>query len=128
MNYTITITSVRVFPQIAGYANVIAKAGWTIDFEHNGFTSRGMGETTFNVDDIQSFTPFEEVTKEQLVGWIIEREGGQQFIDMLTQIHGAAISAKALDAATQPASMPFVQPPSPPVLTYNLQPQAAGSN
>lgn len=121
MNYTINITSVRVFPQRGEYENVIAKVGWSIEFERDGFTSVGLGETAFDVDGIQSFTPFDQVTKEQLVSWVVEREGGQAFLNALAQVHGAAIDAKALDAETELADMPFVQPLAPPTLIYDLQ-------
>lgn len=121
MNYTINITFVRVFPQRGGYENVIAKVGWSIEFERDGFTSLGLGETTFDVDGIQSFTPFDQVTKEQIVAWVIEREGGQAFLNMLAQVHGAAIDAKALDAETEPADMPFIVPPPAPQVTYNIE-------
>jgi len=122
MNHTFKITSVRVFPQRGEYENVIAKVGWAIEFERDGFKSLGLGETSFDVDGIQGFTPFEQVTKEQIVAWVIEREGGPAFMAMLAQVHGAAIDAKALDAETQSMTLPFVEPPpAPGPIVYDLE-------
>jgi len=123
MNYTFKITSVRAFPQRGEYENVIAKVGWSVEFERDGFKSLGLGETSFDVDGIQSFTPFDQVTKEQIVAWVIEREGGPAFMAMLAQVHGAAIDAKALDAETQSMALPFVEPSpvAPPTIVYDLE-------
>jgi len=124
MNQTFKITSVRVFPQLGENENVIAKVEWTVIFERNGFTSVGAGTTLFDVEGIQGFTPFDQVTKEQLVSWVIEREGGQVFIDALSVFHSSMIAIQEIDAQTQSVSLSYVEPQSQspaPTIVYDLE-------
>ncbi len=124
MNHTFTITGARTIPEVGEHKNVLAKINWTIEFEKGGFTSLAAGETLLDVSAIDSFTPLEQVSKDQMVAWFVAKEGGDAFIEMLAGIHGKMIAAKALDAQSAPASLPFIEAPAPQQnrqISYNIE-------
>jgi len=124
MNHTFNITGARVIPQVGEHKDVLAKINWTVEFEKNGFKSFGAGETMLDVSAIESFTPLDQVSKEQMVAWLVAKEGGDAFIEMLTGIHGQMIAAKELDAGSVPVDLPFIAAPAPhqsQQISYNIE-------
>ncbi len=124
MKHTFTITDAKAIPQVGGHKDVLAQINWIIEFEKDGFTSIGAGETMFDVSAIKSFVPLDQVSKEQVVAWLVAKEGGDAFIEMLAGIHGKMIAAKALDAQSVPASLPFIEAPAPQQnrqISYNIE-------
>ena len=126
MNHTFTITGARSIPQLGGHKDVLAKISWTVQFERDGFKSIGGGETMLDVSTLNSVTPLDQVSKEQMVQWLVAAEGGDAFITMLSDFHGKMIDAKALDAKSVSVYLPFIAAPAPQQgyqITYNLEAQ-----
>lgn len=110
MTPTFRITGARAIPQVGDLTNVIAKVSWTVAFERVGFTSFGAGETVFDTGNIEQFTPIDNLSEAQVISWVISKEGGDQFLEMLSQIHGTNITAQEINAQTQPVALPFILP------------------
>ena len=124
MNHTFNITGARAIPQVGEHKNVLAKINWTVEFEKNGFKSFGAGETMLDVSAIESFTPLDQVSKEQMVAWLVAKEGGDAFIEMLSDMHGKMIDAKILEAQSVPLDLPFIATPAPQQsyqISYNIE-------
>ncbi len=124
MKHTFNITGARVIPQVGEHKDVLAKINWTIEFEKSGFKSFGAGETILDVSVIESFMPLDQVSKEQMVEWLVAKEGGDAFIEMLSGIHGQIIDAKILDAQSVPVDLPFITAPAPQQnyqISYNIE-------
>lgn len=127
MKHTFTITGARAISQVGEHKNVLAKINWTVEFEKNGFKSFGAGETMLDVSAIESFAPLDQVSKEQMVAWLVAKEGGDAFIEMLAGVHGQIIAAKELDAQSVPVDLPFITAPAPHQsyqISYNIEAQA----
>jgi hypothetical protein len=122
MNHTFHITGLFTLPTHGALSNVLAKVQWEIVFAQDGHESIAGGETLLDVDNIEQFTPFEQVTAAQVSDWVLTKEGGQTFIDMLTDIHKSILEQKAVDAKVVKATPSFqlAQPASVPSVTYDL--------
>lgn len=98
ITYTFKKLKILTNPAIVGYDNVIAKVVWQIEFTDGTSNSAGMGETEFQFSNPETFIPIEQVTDEVLEQWVIEKEGGVQFINMLKNIHAPMIEKKNKEA------------------------------
>jgi hypothetical protein len=122
MNHTFKIIGLHTLPAHGGHSDVLAKVNWEMVFTQDGHDSVSAGETMLDVDSISSFTPFAEVTEQQVEDWVIAKEGGAAFISMLEGIHGPIFARKALDAKTVIATPSFklAQPSAVRSMTYDL--------
>lgn len=73
ITYTWEITNLRKAPKLNDYDNVIVHVRWKkIGTDENGTTGEFQGATPFDAPPPgnPNFTPFEELTKEQVLGWV----------------------------------------------------------
>jgi hypothetical protein len=87
MNITPYIYRVGVRSKHQGQQNVVAEVFWALLFEDEGFESLASTHTLLEIKDLSSFTPIEQLTKEQIVAWCVEAQGGQPYLDNLTTYH-----------------------------------------
>ena len=78
---------VQVFENKEGYQNVIGLVRWAVEFQRGALVSRAGAETLLNTSIIQNFVPIEQLTKEQVLWWAFEAQGGQAFIDTISGYH-----------------------------------------
>lgn len=123
MNYTIKITEVYSIPESNGFKNMIPKVKWEIEFERNNFISLAVIETVLDIDNIENFTELEDLTKDQIVEWVLNKEGGDNFISMLKEIHSKALDDKEIASKAIRLDLPFVTTPvvQPINITYNIE-------
>jgi hypothetical protein len=53
-------------------------AHWTVNLEDQGESAGAYGSVGFSDPDPSSFTPYDELTKEQVVGWVKNALGEEQ--------------------------------------------------
>lgn len=71
ISYTWDITNMRKAPQLEGMDNVLVHVRWTkTGTDENGTTGVFQGATPLPLPTSGSFTPYEELTKEQVLGWV----------------------------------------------------------
>jgi hypothetical protein len=71
ISYTWDITNMRKAPTLEGMNNVIVHVRWTkTGTDENGTTGVFQGATPLSLPASGSFTPYEELTKEQVLGWV----------------------------------------------------------
>lgn len=78
---------VDVFPERDGLTNVIGRVFWAVVFERDGVASAGGAETLLAVDNIATFIPIEQLTKEQILEWAFEAQGGDAFVQQIQPYH-----------------------------------------
>jgi hypothetical protein len=112
MNINYIIHSVKAQPSVDGYANVITKVIWSISFSQSNIESIASVETVLDFDsqNTSSFIPVEQIDKETIINWVLEKEGGQGFLDILTPIHEAELQRKELESSLVELSLDFVTP------------------
>ena len=53
-------------------------AHWTVSLEEEGESASAYGSVGFSDPDPADFTPYDELTKEQVVGWVKDALGEEQ--------------------------------------------------
>lgn len=112
MNIDFEIHAVKALPAVGSYKNVVTKVLWAVVFSQNGAKSSAGVETFLDFDskNVGSFTPVDQLDKDTLVSWVLEKEGGRGFIDMLTPIHQSALTNNELEKSLIDVNLAFVTP------------------
>ncbi len=95
------LVRIGVQPQVNGKTNVVAHAQWLLAASRNGFSSTSFVDTLLPLGDLSSFTPIEQLTKQQILDWCIAAEGGQAFIDSLVEHHERILTAEERRAGVE---------------------------
>jgi hypothetical protein len=62
-------------------------AHWTASLEESGETASAYGSVGFGEPDPASFTPFSELTEEQVVNWVLAVLGADQVVSIEESLH-----------------------------------------
>ena len=92
---------------------VIGKVHWTVAIEDDGVVSMGGGDTILGAPSEDGFIAFENLTEQQLIDWVVAKEGGQGFVDMLSSLHQPNIARLKLERGMQEVVLPFALPAAP---------------
>lgn len=102
--YNWTIAQLECKPQEEGKTDVVVTAHWNVSATDGTHTTGAYGSQSFTLTEGADFTPFEELTETQVVGWVQEAMG----IDAVTTLQESL--DKQIDALANP---PIVTPPLP---------------
>jgi hypothetical protein len=113
--FTWTITQMKCLPQSEGETDVVIIAAWNC----NGVSVVGgetysadySGSASFSIDSSAPFTPFDQLTQAQVLGWVWQNPNLQSVVETNVQVQ--------LDRLANP---PIVTPPLPwvPALTEEV--------
>jgi hypothetical protein len=114
MNITRKLYGVGVKPQVGTHSNVVARVHWGLEFERDGFTSVAFIETFLNTSALESFTPIEQLSKEQVLQWAYDAQDGDRLIaeqsfhhDLMLQYEANRVGVVPYpDFPTDPTSSP----------------------
>lgn len=104
ISYNWTIAQLDAYPEKDGETDVVFAVHWTLngtDGTHNGGV---YGSTGVSLDPEAPFTPYAELTQDQVVGWVEAAMGEEQVASLKTNIAGQ------IEAQVNP---PVVTPPLP---------------
>jgi hypothetical protein len=87
------ILSVKAEPQLHGKESVVTYVFWAIEFEMDGHSNQAVIETHIHFDPESTFTPAQELTKEQILSWAIAEQGGDVFLEHLEHHHTLQLQA-----------------------------------
>lgn len=87
MQTKFTVRQIHVFPKRGNLTNVVGKVDWSVTFTKNSATSTGAGETLLDVDNINNFIEIDDVTEQMAIDWMLQKEGGDAFIQRLQKMH-----------------------------------------
>ena len=79
------VDNLYVHPIKDGYTDVIAKVDWTMTFEYGGHFTAHPGETLFYNFDKTNFKNINDVTDDEIEGWVMEKIGGDITMNTLKQ-------------------------------------------
>jgi hypothetical protein len=82
MNYEWNFPALEVVKNKDSLINVIKTAHWVYSVENNGYVASIHGAVDLSDPNPASFTPYENVTKEQVQGWVEEAFGQKTLDDM----------------------------------------------
>lgn len=73
--YNWTISALDCKPQEDGLNDVVVTAHWRVDATDGTYTAGVYGTQSFSLNTEGDFTPFADLTQEQVVGWVQEGMG-----------------------------------------------------
>lgn len=74
--YTWTVSSMQCYPEIDGQQNVVFTVGYTIEATDGTYYARIMGTQPISLSsDKTSFTPYAELTSNQVLSWVKDALG-----------------------------------------------------
>lgn len=102
--YTWVIAALDCYPEHDGHADVVVTAHWRLNGTDGEHTAGVYGTQGFTLDEEVPFTPFENLTKDQVVGWVKDALGEET-----VAAHEENIAKQIADQANPPV----VNPPLP---------------
>jgi len=81
INYIWTVTAMYTLPMVEGYTDVVVIADWTLTGISGEYSSSKSDSTQFSLPQGENFTPYEDLTEVQVVGWIKETIGLAQNVE-----------------------------------------------
>lgn len=100
MNLAHKLYQISVHTEYQGHPNVVTVVRWGILYSRDGFKSSAFIDTVLPLGELSSFTPIEQLQKEQIIAWCIEAQGGQGFLDRLATYHTMRIEEQERRANT----------------------------
>ena len=70
VNYIWTVTAMYTLPMVEGFTDVVVIADWTLTGIEGEYSATVNNSTQFNLPQGEDFTPYEDLTEVQVVGWI----------------------------------------------------------
>ncbi len=102
--YTWTISELLTVPQEAGHADVVVEAVWVLTGSDSPYSASVGGTSQFTLQQGEGFTPYDQLTEAQVIGWV-QAQVGQEAISNLE-----ASIANSIDTQKNPAPTPTPQP------------------
>lgn len=102
--YLWSISALDCKPEEDGYKDCVITAHWRVDATDGIYTAGVYGTQSFSLNTEGDFTPFEDLTQEQVVTWVQESMG----IDAVTALQENL--DKQIDDQIDP---PIITPPLP---------------
>jgi uncharacterized lipoprotein YmbA len=102
--YQWTIQAMDCVPQEDGHTDVVVTAHWIVNATDGTYNASVYGTQSFTYDATKAFTPYEDLTQDQVVGWVQEGMG----IDAVT-----ALQENLDQQIANQINPPIVTPPLP---------------
>lgn len=99
---TWTVTKLECHPEYEGEANVVYNVHWHLSATDGTHVGTAYGSHDIPVDGSAAFVPFEELTEEQVIGWVHAVMGPEQ-VEFLEE----AVAAQIAEAYNTPLSPPL---------------------
>jgi hypothetical protein len=112
ITYQWTIQALDCIPQIEGDTDYVVTAHWSVQATDGTYTGSAYGTQSFTFDDTKSFTPYADLTQDQVVGWVQEGMG----IDAVTALQENLDQqiANQINPPIVTPPLPWVPEPTPP--------------
>jgi hypothetical protein len=102
--YTWSVVQMDAYPELDGNTDVVFTVHWTLTGTDGTYTAGVYGSVGVTVDPGAPFTPYADLTQEQVIGWVKSALGDAQI---------AAYEANVAKQIADFANPPVVTPPLP---------------
>ena len=82
------ITGIKVLPQAEGQVDVVTKVGWRATLSEADKTASECGDARLEYKAGSKFVPFDQLTEEQLVGWVKAALGEEEVAKVEANLSG----------------------------------------
>lgn len=104
VTYTWAVVQMDAYPEYDGETDVVFNVHWTLTGAESGYQSYLYGSQSVTLDSETPFTPFDDLTEEQVLGWVFDAMGAEQV---------ASYEATAAAQVADLINPPVVTPPLP---------------
>lgn len=101
---TWTVIQMDCYPEYDNEADVVFNVHWTLNGTDGTYQGSAYGTQSVPLDSSAPFTPYADLTQEQVLGWVQDAMGPEQV---------AAIEASVAQQIADQANPPVVTPPLP---------------
>ena len=98
------VVQMDAYPEYDGEQDVVFTVHWTLTDTDGDYTGSVYGSVGVTLDPESPFTPYNELTLEQVVGWVQDALGAEQV---------AALEANVAQQIADQKNPPVVTPPLP---------------
>ena len=98
--YTWSILQMSVLPVLDGQADVVVSAQWNILGQDQEYIYNLAGWENFTLKQGEGFTPYDQLTEAQVIGWVQDTMGENQVSSLEASVQGS------LDALINPPVVP----------------------
>ena len=112
VTYNWVVEQMSCYPEVDGKQDVVFSVAWRL------FGTEVVGEVTYtatvygtvgiNTADLETFTPYDELTQEQVVGWVQDALGAEQVAEYETNVANQIANQVTPKVVNPP--LPWVQP------------------
>jgi len=127
VNYSWSVNQLTAYPTYESQTDVVFKVQWSyrgVDANGVGSSRGGITEVTYTAG--APFTPYADLTQDQVLGWVTPTISAEQLADMEAGITGdidwQIQQASANDPVTPPLPWPIAQPEIAPPLLPEVAP------
>jgi hypothetical protein len=78
--YTWTVNSMVSYPQAEGLTDVVCTVNWACNGTDGTYNGALVGSTGVKLDPNAPYTPYADLTQEQVIGWVKEVLGPDQVL------------------------------------------------
>ncbi len=104
MNYTWSVVQMDCYPQESGKSNVVFNVHWTLEATDGAYNGSVYGSTGVSLNPSAPYTPYANLTKDQVIGWVQEVLGVDACMDLQLNVNNQIANQK---------NPPVVNPPLP---------------
>lgn len=101
---TWAVVQMDAYPEVDGETDVVFNVHWTLNGTDGTYQGSAYGTQAVSLDSSAPFTPYADLTQEQVLGWVQDAMGPEQV---------AAIEASVAQQIADQANPPVVTPPLP---------------
>lgn len=101
---TWTVVQMDCYPELDGETDVVFTVHWTLTGTEKTLSGSVYGSVGVTIDEGATFTPYEDLTEAQVIGWVQDALGEEQV---------AAYEANVAQQIADQANPPVVTPPLP---------------
>jgi len=101
---TWAVVQMDCYPEYEGEADVVFAVHWRLDATDGTYSGSAYGSIGVSLDEGSNFTPFADLTEEQVIGWVQDAMGEEQV---------AQLEANLAKQIADQANPPVVAPPLP---------------
>ena len=98
---TWAVVQMDCYPEYEGEADVVFAVHWRLDATDGTYSGSAYGSIGVSLDEGSNFTPYEDLTEEQVIGWVQDAMGEEQ-VDALE----ANLAKQIADQANPPVVSP----------------------
>ena len=112
INYTWSVVQMDAYPQADGEQDVVFTVHWTLSGTDGTYNGSAYGSVGVTVDPAEPFTPYADLTEEQVLGWVWESgvDKTAQEANVATQIENQ------INPPVVTPPLPWAPVPIPPVV------------